>query len=91
MIKANKYFFKPVIAISKHMKTFDFGEDCLMIQIQTIKNCKTKIFTKTIAYAKLTMDFFENGSWRESRWTAKQFTKLIKPLLAIKANVRDMR
>lgn len=31
MIKANKYFFKPVIAISKHMKTFDFGKDYLMV------------------------------------------------------------
>ena len=31
MIKTNKYFFKPVIAISKQMKTFDFGKDYLMV------------------------------------------------------------
>lgn len=83
MIKAYGHLFKLVTAVSKYMKTFDFSEDRLMIQIQTIENCKTKISTKTITYAKLAINFFGDGSWRESQWTAEQFTKLIKPFLII--------
>lgn len=37
------------------------------------------------------MKFFEDGFWRESQWTAKQFTKLIKTLFAIKATTTDMK
>lgn len=91
MRKANGHFFKSINVVSKFMEIFDFCEACLIVQIQIIKNSKTKISTRAIAYAKFAMNFFEDGSWRESQWIAKQFTELIEPFLAIKANVTNTR
>lgn len=61
MIKTNGYYFKSMTAVSKYVEIIDFDEDCLMVHIQTIENCKIKIFIRTIAYAKLAMNFFKNG------------------------------
>lgn len=62
MIRDNEHLFKSVTAISKYVEMFDFGKNYLMVQIQTIENCKIKISIKAIAYAKLAMNFFEDGS-----------------------------
>lgn len=62
IIRANRYLFKSVTAVSKYVKTFGFGENYLIIQIQTIENYKTKISIRIIAYAKLAINFFKNDS-----------------------------
>lgn len=80
-----------MFVVSKYVKTFDFSENCHMIQIQTIKNCKLKIFTKAIAYAKLAMNFIKDGSSKKNQQTAKQFTELIEPFPIIKAIMTDTR
>ncbi len=83
MIKANGRLFKTTVAANKYVETFTFGEDHLSVQIETIKNCRKKIATRSTAYAKLATKFLEDGSWRKSKWTPKQFIELIEPLLAI--------
>ncbi len=69
MIKANGRLFKTTAAANKYVKTFTFGKDSLSVQIETIENCKMKIATRSTAYAKLATKFFEDGSWKESKWT----------------------
>ncbi len=91
MIKANGRLFKTRATANKYVKTFIFGEDRLSVQIETIENCKMKIATRSTAYSKLATKFLEDVSWRESKWTPKQFMELIKPLLAIKLTVSDIR
>ena len=51
-----------MIIVYKYIKTFDFGEDCFMVQIQIIENYKTKISTRAIVYLKLVINFFKDGS-----------------------------
>lgn len=53
----------------------------MIIQIQIIKNCKGKIFIKTIAYARLVINFFKNDFWQENKQILKQYIKLIKLFL----------
>ncbi len=91
MIKANGRLFKTTAAANKYVETFTFGEDRFSVQIETIENYKMKIATRSTAYAKLATKFLEDGSWRESKWTPKQFMELIEPLLAIKLTVSDIR
>lgn len=66
IIDANEKLLKLIAAITSFVETFLFGKDCLMVKIQTIENCKTKILTWMSAYAKLAIHFFENKSWQES-------------------------
>lgn len=61
MIKANRHLFKSVTVISKYIEIFDFVKNYLIVQIQIVKNCKTKISIKTMAYAQLVINFFKNG------------------------------
>ncbi len=91
MIKANGRFFNSIAAANNYVETFTFGEDRLQVQIETIENCKMKIATRSTAYARLATKFFDDGSWRECKWTPEQFTELIAPLLAMKLTVTDMR
>ncbi len=91
MINANGRLFNITAAANKYVETFTFGEDRLSVQIETIENCKMKITTRSTAYTKLATKFLEDGSWRESKWTPKQFIELIEPLLAIKLTVFDIR
>ncbi len=91
MIKANGRLFKIIAAVNKYVETFTFGKDCLSVQIEIIENCKMKIATRSITYAKLATMFLEDGSWRESKWAPEQFMELIEPLLAIKLTVSDIR
>lgn len=45
-----------------------------------------------MAYTKLVKNFFEDGSWRESKWTEKQFIEFIESFLAMNAtmvNIQD--
>lgn len=44
MIKANGKLFKLLTIITNFAETFPFGKSCLIVQIQIIENCKTKIF-----------------------------------------------
>lgn len=60
IIKANKKLFKSMTVIIKYVKTLPFGENCLMIQIQTIENCKAKIFIYDMLYTRLATNFCEN-------------------------------
>lgn len=59
IIKANGYHFKLVTIISKYLKTFDFGENCLIIQIQVIENYKTKISIRAITNPKIGNEFIQ--------------------------------
>lgn len=67
MIKANGRTFNSIAAANNYIETFTFGKDCLLVQIETIENCKMKIAKRLTAYAKLATKFFEDGSWRESK------------------------
>lgn len=67
MIKAKRKLYKSVTAVTNFVKRLPFGEKRFTVQIQTIKNCKTKIFTRMTAYTKLAMNFLEDGSWRGSK------------------------
>lgn len=84
-MKANGRLFKLVTAVTNFVKMFPLGKDCLMVQIQTIENCKPKIFTR------VTTNCFEDGSWWESKWIEEQFTEPIKPFLTMNASVVDTR
>ena len=67
MIKSNGPFFKSITVVNKYVEAFDFGKDYLMVQIPSIENYKTKIFTRTIVYAKLAINLFEDGFKRRSQ------------------------
>ncbi len=60
IIKANRRLLKTTAAANKYIETFTFGEDCLSVQIETIKNCNMKIATSSTAYAKLATKFLKN-------------------------------
>lgn len=66
IIRANGKLFKLETTVIKYIITFLCREDHLMVQIQTIENCKAKIFTQATTYARLVMNFFENSSWQKS-------------------------
>lgn len=90
-IKANRKLFKSVTAVTEYVETFLFGEDRLMIQIQTIENCKAKLSTRATAYARLSMNFLEDGSWRESKWTSEQLTELMEPVPSTRSVISGMK
>lgn len=56
-----------------------------------IKICKSKIFTKMLAYAKLAIHLYKDGSWQKSNQIEDQFTELIKPLIAMNKYAVDSR
>lgn len=60
MIKINKKTFNLIAAANYYIKTITFREDCLLIHVKIIKNCKIKITKKSIAYTKLVIKFFKN-------------------------------
>lgn len=90
-IKANKKLFNFVSVVSTYIKTFIFGEKRLQVQIKAIKNCKSKIALKTTVFATLTTRFLKDGSWKESKWTKKQFLDLIEPFLALKTTISEIK
>lgn len=61
IIKANRHLFKSVTIISKYIEIFDFVKNYLIVQIQIVKNCKTKISTRAMVYTQLVINFFKNG------------------------------
>lgn len=89
MIKANGKLFKLIIAITNFVELFLFGKNHSIVLIQTIKNCKTKIFIQVMVYTRLAINFLKDESWQESKLIEKQFTKLIEPLLAINVSAVD--
>lgn len=89
MIKTNKKLFKLITVVLNFVGIFLFGKNHFMIQIQTIENCKTKIFTQVMAYIRLAINFLQDRSKQKNKWTKKQFIKLIEPLLAINASMVD--
>ena len=62
MIKTNSKIFKIIAATNNYIKTLIFRKDHLLIWIKTIKYCKMKFATKSIAYAKFMTNFLEDGS-----------------------------
>lgn len=44
MKKVKKKSFKLVTAVTNFVEMFLFSKNCLIVQIQRIENCKTKIF-----------------------------------------------
>ena len=90
MIKVNSKYFKLVSVVTNFVQLFLFGEERLIVQILIIENFKTKVFTRVMVYAKLAMNFLENGSWQESKWIEKQFTKFIEPFLVMNVTVVDI-
>lgn len=67
IIKANKKLFNSVSTVNTYIKTFTFGEKKLKVQIEVIKNYKSKIVSKITIFATLTTKFLENNSWNESK------------------------
>lgn len=67
IIKANGRLLKIITVANKYIEIFIFGEDCLLVQIKTIKNGNIKITVRSIAYAKLVTKFLENGLLGESK------------------------
>ena len=61
-IKANKKYFNSVFAVGTYIKTFMFGGKRLQVQIEAMKNCKSKIALKTTIFATLTIWFLEDDS-----------------------------
>lgn len=61
IIRANKHVFKLVNAVGKYVKMFGYNKDCLIIEIQIIENCKTKISIKSISYTQSAISFFKDG------------------------------
>lgn len=61
MINVNRKLFNFVSVISTYIKTFKFKKERLQVKIKAIKNCKSKIESKTIAFAILATRFLENG------------------------------
>ncbi len=62
MIKTNRRLFKTIVAANKYVETFTFGKNQLLVQIETIENCKMKIATRSTTYAKLVTKFLKDGS-----------------------------
>lgn len=61
-IKTNEKLFNFVFMLSTYIKTFMFGEKRLRVQIEAIKNCKSKIAIKTTTFVILATKFLNNGS-----------------------------
>ena len=91
MIKANKKLFKSISMINTYIKTFVFNKKRLQIQIKVIENYKSKIISKSIAFATLANIFLENGFWIKFKQTKKQFIEIIKPFLVLKIIISKIK
>ena len=67
IIKASGRTFNSIAAANNYIETFIFRKNRLLVQIETIKNCKMKIAKRLTAYTKLAIKLFEDGSWRKSK------------------------
>lgn len=64
VLQANGKTFKSVSASNKFMKTFLFGTDCLVVQIDAIEHCKQSALRSSRIYAKIAKNFLDNESWK---------------------------
>lgn len=60
MIKAIGKFVKSITVVNNYVETFLFQEDCFLVQVKIIKNCKIKIAIRSTVYTKLVTKFFED-------------------------------
>ncbi len=91
VLRANKKTFRSVAALNKYTETFGFGPDCLVVQIDTIENCRRTASRASGIYAKVAKKFLDDNSWKSANWTCEQFMELIQPLLAAEKTFVDMR
>lgn len=67
IIKANKRLFKTIAITNNYIEIFTFEKDRLLVQIETIEDCKMKIITRSTGYAKLVTKFLEDELWKENK------------------------
>lgn len=62
VFQANRKTFKSVSALNKFTKTFLFGTDCLVVQIDAIEHCKQSALHLSCVYVKIAKNFLDNES-----------------------------